>query len=139
MLAEREGLQRPCSVVRPRSSLQQNKARSRSLADVGRRSWGQRGIPAEVVETVETATRGTECDLSENTGETWLAVRLCAAEADTIERLWQSRFKRYNQVLTAKGGNDFEVQYTDTKKRKPEEGLVKKVPVDREAAAAALE
>lgn len=41
--------------------------------------------------------------------------------------------------MKAKGGNGFEVVHTRTKQKQREVGLVKKVPMDREAAAAVLE
>ncbi|CAM9214090.1 unnamed protein product, partial [Choristocarpus tenellus] len=39
-----------------------------------------------------------------------------AYSAVSLERVWQSLFKRYNQVLKVLGGNYFEVQHTGTKK-----------------------
>ena len=45
-------------------------------------------------------------------------------DGDTLERVWQSLFKVYNQTLRKLGDNDFSVEHTGVRKR-PEGGNVR--------------
>lgn len=53
---------------------------------------------------------------------------------DTLERVWQSVFKTYNQVLGTLEGKRFNIEHTRTRKRQSE-GLVL---IDRDAYDSAL-
>ncbi|CAN0505402.1 unnamed protein product, partial [Laminaria digitata] len=54
-------------------------------------------------------------------------------DGDTLERVWQSLFKVYNQTLLAMGDNDFAVEHTGVRKRQREGTLEKVVKYDKEA------
>ena len=62
-----------------------------------------------------------------------------AYDSATLERVWQSLFQRYNQVLAGLGRNDFEVEHTKARKRQREGNLPKSVLVDRDAFKKALD
>lgn len=51
-----------------------------------------------------------------------------ANDSQTLERILQRIINKYNQVLRAFGGNDFEVEHTSTKKSSGRGGLVTKRP-----------
>ena len=59
-------------------------------------------------------------------------------DAETLERIWQSLFKIYNQVFRTLGRNDFDVEHSQTEKKQQEGKLHKVVSVDREAYERAL-
>ena len=59
-------------------------------------------------------------------------------DAETLERIWQSLFKIYNQVFRTLGRNDFDVEHSQTEKKQQEGKLQKVVSVDREAYERAL-
>ena len=56
-----------------------------------------------------------------------------------LERVWQSLFKRYNQVLGALGGRDFKVEHTGTEKRQKKGKLQSMVDINQEAYQKALD
>ena len=58
-------------------------------------------------------------------------------DGDTLERVWQSLFKVYNQTLRKLGGNDFCVEYTGVGKRHRDGTLETVVKYDAEAFSAA--
>lgn len=59
-------------------------------------------------------------------------------DTENFKRVWQSLFKRYNQALRGLGGNEFEVEHTETKRRQREDALPTLVPVGQEAHKRAL-
>ena len=59
-------------------------------------------------------------------------------DTKTLERVYQSRFKRYYQVHRVRGGNDFEVEHMGIAQRQKRGELVMVVKIDREAFNAAL-
>lgn len=60
-------------------------------------------------------------------------------DAGTLrEDMWQSLFKKYDQVLRTLGGNDFNAEDTRTRKRQREGVLEQLVAIDRDAFGAAL-
>ena len=69
------------------------------------------GFFASLKSRVRKESFGTIDDLVEG-----LQRSFGAYDSKTPERVWQSLFKRYNQVLEGLGGNDFEVEYTKTRK-----------------------
>ena len=52
---------------------------------------------------------------------------------ETLERVWQSLFKVYNQTLRNVGDNDFAVEHTRVRKRQREGTFEKVVKYDKEA------
>jgi len=54
-------------------------------------------------------------------------------DGDTLERVWQSLFKVYNQTLRKLGDNDFSVEHTGVRKRQREGTLERVVKYDVEA------
>ena len=54
-------------------------------------------------------------------------------DGDTLERVWQSLFKVYNQTLSKLGDNDFTVEHTEVRKRQMEGTLKRVVKYDVEA------
>ena len=54
-------------------------------------------------------------------------------DAQTLERMWQSLFKRYNQVSGALGKNDFEVVHAQTEQKQKTGILENEVKIDTEA------
>lgn len=63
-------------------------------------------------------------------------------DAETLQRVWQSLFKRYKQVLRARGSNDFEVKRTETaqgQKRGRGQGMATMVKISRGVFNAALD
>jgi len=54
-------------------------------------------------------------------------------DGETLERVWQSLFKVYNQTLRKMGDNDFAVEHTEVKKRQREGTLERVVKYDKEA------
>ena len=54
-------------------------------------------------------------------------------DGDTLERVWQSLFKVYNQTLSKLGDNDFSVEHTEVRKRQMEGTLKRVVKYDVEA------
>lgn len=51
-------------------------------------------------------------------------------DTDTVERVWQSLDKRYNQVLKARGENDLEVEHLGIRNRQREDKLLKYFKID---------
>ena len=58
-------------------------------------------------------------------------------DGDTLERVWQSLFKVYNQTLRKLGDNDFRVEHTGVKARQRAGTLERVVKYDAEAFNAA--
>ena len=58
-------------------------------------------------------------------------------DGDTLERVWQSLFKVYNQTLRKLGDNDFRVEHTGVGKRQRDGTLETVVKYDAEAFSAA--
>ena len=58
-------------------------------------------------------------------------------DGDTLERVWQSLFKVYNQTLRKLGDNDFRVEHTGVKARQRAGTLERVVKYDAEALSAA--
>ena len=54
-------------------------------------------------------------------------------DGDTLERVWQSLFKVYNQTLRKLGDNDFSVDHTGVGKRQREGTLERVVKYDVDA------
>ena len=60
-------------------------------------------------------------------------------DGETLERVWQSLFKVYNQTLRKKGDNDFSVEHTEVSKRQRDGTLERVVKYDKEALDKAWE
>ena len=58
-------------------------------------------------------------------------------DGDTLERVWQSLLKVYNQTLRKLGDNDFRVEHTGVGKRQRDGMLETVVKYDAEAFSAA--
>ena len=52
-------------------------------------------------------------------------------DTKTLERVYQSRFKRYYQVHRVRGGNDFEVEHMGIAQRQNRSELVTVAKIDR--------
>ena len=57
-------------------------------------------------------------------------------DGDTLEQVWQSLFKLYNQTLRKLGDNDFRVEHTGVGKRQRDGTLKTVVVYDAEAFSA---
>lgn len=60
-------------------------------------------------------------------------------DSETLERVQQSLFKRYNHALQAFGGNDFGMKHTGIAKKQRNETSAKWVAIDRDAYRAVLD
>ena len=58
-------------------------------------------------------------------------------DGDTLERVWQSLFKVYNQTLRKMGDNDFRVEHTGVSARQKAGTLERVVEYDKKAFAEA--
>lgn len=52
-------------------------------------------------------------------------------ESETLKRAWRSLFKRYNQVLRVRGGDDFDVEHTGITRRQKRSDLAITENIDR--------